>query len=346
VAFVIGRCPPGLCGIGDYTACLAKALRLVGVEGCLINCGNWGLFHALAASRRLASNFDIVHIEYPSLGFGRKLGPQGLSLLRNCVITLHEISRTTVRRKLALLPFTLRAEHIIFTSSFERGFATRLFPWIEALSSVIPVGSNIAPCQNSYPRSLAEIVYFGLIMPGNGLEQVLDLGALIKAAGLPLTIRVIGGVAPQYVEYFDELRFKSTGLAFVWDRDLSEEEIAERLSRASIAYLPYPDGASERRTTLKAALLSGLSVVTNLGPNIPPELRETVRCCESSRHALEVIRALIESPGELSNMSRKAVEYGQRFSWERIAKQHLQIYDSVLSSKRPLAARQRLGALS
>ena len=344
IAFVVGPCPPGQCGIGDYTACLAKSLRSIGVEASLIDWEDWSVLQALRTSRRLAVKFDIVHIQYPSLGFGRKLGPQGLSLLQNCIVTIHEASRATIKRRLSLIPFTLRAEHIIFTSSFERCFAIRWFPWIEGFSSVIPVGSNIASFQSMCPRVCSEIVYFGLIMPGNGLEQVIELSKLIKAAGLPLIIRVIGGVALKHLDYFYELQSKTAALPIVWDRDLSEEEIAERLARASIAYLPYPDGASERRTTLKAALVSGLGVVTTGGRHTPVELERVVKLSQSPEEALATIRFLMENPDELSTMSSKAVEYSLRYSWECISKGHLKLYDSVFDARKRLIS--RAGALS
>jgi glycosyltransferase involved in cell wall biosynthesis len=334
VVLVTGPCPPGGCGVGDYTTCLGNALKASGIETHLITPGDWNLLGVFKLSRRLREQkFDIVHIEYPTVGFGTKLGPQGLSLLQRCVVTIHEASQTHILRKLALFPFTVRPEHIIFTSRFERRFATAWAPWIARVSSVIPVGSNVAVAAQKSPRSLNEIVYFGLIMPRKGLEQVLELGNRIRTAGLPLVVRIIGQAPLKHAAYFDELRLKATGLPIIWDQDLSEEQIAKRLARSTIAYLPYPDGASERRTTLKAALLSGLAVITTRSPHTPRDLGGVVRFCRNSEEALAAVNSLIQSPEETSRMAAKAVQYGQRYGWERIAKQHLRVYDSVLSKR-------------
>ena len=185
VALIIGVCPPGLCGVGDYTACLDKALRIRGVESHVIASEDWNVSSVLRVRRNLREhNFDIVHIEYPTVGFGARLGPQALSLLRGCVVTIHEASQRHFLRKLALFPFSVRPEHIIFTSSFERQFATKWAPWISSVSSVIPVGSNIGVGARKGPRNLSEVVYFGLIMPGKGVEKVVELSRLIKSAGL------------------------------------------------------------------------------------------------------------------------------------------------------------------
>lgn len=345
VALVTGPCPPGECGVGDYTNCLAKALQAANVDARVIRSGDWSLLGAFAMSKSLREQkFDVVHIEHPTVGFGKQLGAQGLSLLRRCVITIHEFSQWHIRRRLTLIPFAIRPEYTIFTNRFERQLATNWAPWIGRASSIIPVGSNIRPAAQKTPRALEEIVYFGLIIPRKELQQVLELGTLVKTAGLPLTIRVIGRVPLKHISYFEELKLKAQGLPITWDRDLDEEQTAKRLAGASIAYLPYTDGASDRRTTLKAALLSGLAVVTTRGPYTPDELQMAVRFCQNPREALAIVRSLVENPEEISKMAAKAVNYGQQYSWERIARLHLEVYESVLSRRRSGIKNQGLSA--
>src|ERR1700719_732282 len=212
VALVTGPCPPGECGVGEYTMCLGNALKASGVETRMITSGGWSLLGAFKTNSLLRKQkFDIVHIEYPTAGFGTKLGPQGLSLLRSCVITIHEASQRHILRKLALLPFAVRPEYMIFTNRFERRFAMTWAPWIACASSVIPVGSNIAVAAQGSSRTLTEIVHFGLIMPRKGLERVLELGSLITSAGLPLVVRIMGRVPLKHAAYFDDLRLKAAG---------------------------------------------------------------------------------------------------------------------------------------
>lgn len=334
VALVTGPCPPGGCGVGDYTMCLGNALNVSGIETHVITSGDWSLRGVFKVSRRFQEQkFDIVHIEYPTVGFGAKLGPQGLSLLQSCVVTIHEASQRHILRKLSLFPFTVRAEHIIFTSRFERRFAMRWAPWIARASSVIPVGSNIGVVSNNGSRALSEVVYFGLIAPRKGLEQVLELSMLIKSAGLPLTVRIIGKVPPKYADFHERLRSQSATLPIIWNHDLGEEQIAKMLAVSSIAYLPYPDGASERRATLKAMLQGGLAVITTRGPHTPRDLASVVKFCQSAEEALAAVCSLIGSPEERSKMVVKAVQYGRGCTWERIAKLHLEVYDSVLRKR-------------
>jgi glycosyltransferase involved in cell wall biosynthesis len=335
VALITGICPPGECGVGDYTACLDKALRAAGVESQVIASGDWNASSALGVRRSLREqNFDIVHIEYPTVGFGRRLGPQALSLLQSCVVTIHEASQRHLLRKLALLPFSVRPERIIFTSRFERQFGRTWAPWISRVSSVIPVGSNIIVGAGRGPRNLCEVVHFGLIMPGKGVEQVVELSRLIKSAGLSLKVRVIGKAPLRSVDYLERLRSETAHLPMIWDLDLSEEQVAEKLADASIAYLPYPDGASERRTTLKAALLNGVAVLTTRSSQTSHSLGRAVKFCATAQEALAVICHLLQHTEEITRMAATGVYSGKVYAWERIAELHLRVYQGVLSRSR------------
>jgi len=336
VALLTGSCPQGACGVGDYVALLADALNAIGIEGRMITSGDWRLSHALAMHRALrAQSFDVVQIHYPSLGFGARLGPQGIALLLNCVVSFHEASQSHPLRKLALLPFVVRAQHLIFFSSFERDFALSWAPWISGVSSIIPPPSNIRKFSSTGPRSLDEILCFSLIRPGRGHDDILKLASLIKAAGLGLRIRFVG--TPQsesFVPYFEALRQQSASLPIVWDSGLSEDEVARRFASSSIAYLPYPNGASELRSTLKTALLNELAVVTTRGDHTPQSLDGVVRFCATPEEALSTIRFLIDNPKERAILGDRAGEYVKEWTWERTASRHAEIYERLVRAQR------------
>ncbi len=339
VALVIGPCPPGTCGVGDYARSLAAALTASGADTRVIASGE-NLLGACRGSRALREqNFDITHIQYPTVGFGTKVGPFALSLLRSCVVTIHEASEAPISGKLSMVSFAFRSKHVVFTSEFERQFAVRWIPWIVGRSSVIPVGSNVPIGLTNRPRRFDEIVHFGLLHPGKGLEQVLELSSLIRAAGLPLVVRILGNVPPRYRTYYETLRSQAADLPVVWSLSLSEQEVAAKLSEASFAYLPYPGGATERRTTLKAALLNGLAVITTRGAHTPQSLETSVKFCQTAQEALRAICTLMNDREEIVRMAGNAVCSEQAQSWEQIARQHLIVYRDVLCGS---ASKQRV----
>ena len=333
-ALLCGPCPPGACGIGDYTVCLARALNQKGVQAHVISSGNWNLLGVIKREAGSGgANFDVLHIQYPTVGFGWALTPQGLALLQRCVVTIHEASRAHILRKLALLPFSIRPKQLIFTSEHERQFAIKWIPWISEVSCVIPITSNIIAVEEPSNRSLDEILYFGLIMPRKGLESVIALGELLKASGLSFRIRIMGSSPPKYAAYFEELKSKASTLPIIWDHDLSEHEVAKRLASSSIAYLPYPDGVSERRATFKAALLNGVTVITTRGQHTPSSFGEIVSFCANPKEALAAAQFLSENPAQRAKLADRAGTYARQFTWDSIAEAHLALYQRILSAE-------------
>jgi glycosyltransferase involved in cell wall biosynthesis len=334
IALVAGCCPTDRCGVGDYTRSLADVLSAMGIETHVICSENWRLQNAFSLHSSLHKlNPDLVHIQYPTAGFGPKLGPQGLALLRRCVITLHEVSQARFLRKLAMFPFSLRPKHLIFPSDFERRFAVRWAPWISPLSSVIAIPSNIRAAVPQGARNVNEVTYFGLIMPNKGLDDVVKLGALIQCKRLPLRVRVIGKAPTKHMAYFEELRSASSTLPIIWDDGLSEGEVAEKLASSSVAYLPYPDGVSERRATFKAALVNGLAVITTRGLQTPLDLEGLVRFCRNPEEALVAALSLFQNPQERARLAQKGAYYVRQFSWERIGELHSLVYEEILRGK-------------
>jgi glycosyltransferase involved in cell wall biosynthesis len=335
IVLVRGICETGACGVGDYAQRLAHALRSLGVEAELMSEGRWGLLDIRSASESVDRlNPDIIHIQYPTAGFGHKLGPQLFVTGRSSVVTLHEASQSHILRKLSLYPFTLRAQHLIFTSEYERIFAKKWAPWIARISSVIPIGSNIDAVPNSVAQRSHEVAYFGLIMPGKGLEEILKLAYLIQSVGSTLKLRVIGKASSKHEAYFERLRLRSAELPIIWDAELNNDQVATRLAGCSVAYLPFPDGASDRRSTLKAMLASGVAVVTTRSSHTPTSLESVVRFANSVEDSYAVIERLMNDRQEREKLRDKAIEYMRQFTWDRIASLHLHVYESVQATLR------------
>src|SRR4051794_20890610 len=116
VTFISGSLPPEPCGVGDFTAKLVQALRDLGVTVSVIHGEDWtvaGVGNILRCIQE--SRPDIIHIQYPTRGFEKHLGPHLLALRVKSVVTLHEASQVHPLRTLSLLAFTMRS-HLVFTT--------------------------------------------------------------------------------------------------------------------------------------------------------------------------------------------------------------------------------------
>jgi glycosyltransferase involved in cell wall biosynthesis len=329
VVLVTGSAPPDVCGIGDYTRSLALALQKAGLPVEVFCHRHWGLRGTSEAIRRLLVEDCIVHIQYPTVGYGYSLGPQISALFTQSLVTLHEFSLAHPLRKLSLLPFTLRCPYIVMTSEFEKRSLASKMPWVQRRIRVIPIGSNIPPPQTLTAERQMRIAYFGLIMPRKGLEEFIEFSRLVRAKGLDWDVVIIGKAHPRHVAYAKSLMESSLAYRLHWILDRSPEEVSDLLSRTRLAYLPFPDGASERRGSLKAAFTSGLPCITTRSEQTPEELTGSVVFAAAPADALEVALRLMAATEEREHLSQGALKYSQRFRWERIAEAHVRLYQEL-----------------
>jgi glycosyltransferase involved in cell wall biosynthesis len=327
VILVTGSAPPDACGIGDYTSSLAAALQSAGQDVELFCHREWNLAGTSKALRKmLRTRNALVHMQYPSLGYGYSLGPQLCLLARRGIVTIHEFSLAHPLRKLSLFPFTLRSSRIVMTSDFEKTALIEKMPWASNRILVIPIGSNVYP--NGAPQMEREqsVAYFGLITPRKGLEDFLEFARLVRARNLSWNLLAIGRIYPGQESYAQSLMSSFTAHKVELILDRSSDEVSKLLSKAGLAYLPFPDGASERRGSLKAALAAGLPCITTCSEQTPLQLAQSVVMAASPLEAVEVGSRLLASQSERSQLSRRAKEYARQFSWETIAALHIDMY--------------------
>jgi glycosyltransferase involved in cell wall biosynthesis len=265
------------------------------------------------------------------LGFGYHLGPQLLSALLPTVVTIHEVTQAHLLRRLSLYPFSLRSQKVIFTTEAERDYAIGWCPWISGKETVIPIGSNI-PVSAEPQRARNNIIgYFGLIRPLKGLEQVIEASALLHARNSDLRMRVIGKLVPGREAYYSSLRQKSASLPIEWCIGADDAEASALIASCEFAYLPFPDGASERRASLIAFLEAGACIVTTRGEQTPRFIDDAVRFAKNPADAIEIVDALNADQQTMLLLQANAKRAAQRFSWQQIAQRHAELYASVLN---------------
>lgn len=334
IAMVTGSYPPNVCGAGDYTERLVTSLQQRGLSVEVITGGGWGLCDAPGVLKRINTcGADLTHLQYPTVGYGRRLGPQLIAALQRGIVTIHEASQTHIVRQLSLVPL-LWSRHLVFTNVFEQAYVGGLAPWVRTRSTVIPIGSNVSVGRADGERRLDEIIYFGLIRPAKGLEQVLDLAGLLKSRASGVTVRIVGLALSEHAGYLDMLRRKSSDLPIIWNLGLSDEEAAKVLARTAIAYVPFPDGASERRGSLLALLANGVATVTTRGAQTPPVLSSAVEFAASPIEAASMLESLRHDDVRRTSLSEQGTRYAAGFSWPDIADQHIRLYQSVFAQRR------------
>src|SRR5215469_562681 len=326
VIMLTGSAPPEACGVGDYTSALVSALASAGFSAEMLCHKEWDIGGTRKIIERLSREKDaLLHIQYPTFGYGYSLGPQLSSLARRSVVTLHEFSLAHVLRKISLLPFTLRSARVVMTAEFERRMLTRAMPWAKEKITLIPIGSNIP---SSDPASLAcvpRVLYHGMIMPRKGLEEWLALAKLAHERNAGWEFVAIGKIPPTHAQYAESLVRGSSGLPVKWVLDRSEGEVAALFSKGGVVYLPFVDGASDRRGSLKAVLAAGLPTITTESEQTPESLKNAAVFAPDAEAAFDCAREVMGSVEERARLQRAALEYSQVFRWEKIAEAHIRM---------------------
>jgi glycosyltransferase involved in cell wall biosynthesis len=239
------------------------------------------------------------------------------------VVTLHEFSIFRFYRWPWFAPFAYAAAGCVFTSAAERDVFMRRMPGMRARNTIIPIGSNIprgAPTIRD-PRS---VCYFGLLMPGKGLEAFLDLAELLHAKSGGWRAILIGAAASGSEAYARGIVDRAASLQVAVHIGLAARDIANLLQGITYAYLPGPGGITERRGAVLAALENGVKVVGPMGEAAPDWLLACVLAAVSPAQAADQLTRPRASPP-----ADAGTRVPNSASWQSIAEQHTALYEKI-----------------
>ncbi|EFO33035.1 glycosyl transferase, group 1 family [Roseibium sp. TrichSKD4] len=333
VALVCGTRTPGKCGVGDYSNCLADALRAEGVSVEQIEMKNWSLLQASQYKSLLAdSAADLVHVQYPSLGYKRSILPAvtgHLGLKIPTLVTLHEFQVYRAYWRFIFAPIATGTSARVFTRSDELDRFAKTYPARKGQDVVIPIGSNI-PKAEDITRKSATVAFFGLFWPGKGLEQFLEFAILAKSRGIdPSSISVIGAPVQGKDRFHAQIREKSRDIGFNLYESRSPDEVARLLAEHEFAYLPFPTGADERRGSMAAVLVNGCKLLTTFGNATPQWIKTIAQEVSSPADALRVVtQPEVFKEGDIS-YPKNFADVQARYDWRVIARRHIELYETL-----------------
>jgi len=333
ILMVNARLTPFGGAIAQYTDGLCEALgEIADLEIDRLQLADWGRRAWPEARKALRlSSPDLVHIQYPMTAYGHSVVPHLMALRWRSAVTLHEASALGAVRAIAALgPLLARAPLVLVSSDFERRWLARRLPLAASRLRVVAVGNSVgvAPTGQRVPD---RVVTFGTLRPWRGLETVLDFAELVRDHGLPWEVRVVGASTPDQARFAGELHQRGENLGVRFTGALPADEVAKELAAATVGYFPFPDGASERHSSLIAALANGLPVVATVGERTPPELAEVVYPSTSPASALTAVAELLADAGKRSSLSEAGRHYAERCSWPAIAARHRELYGQVVA---------------
>jgi len=350
------------CGVGDYTEGLARSLAgrddvevaVLTSRSAVATDENLQLFavaerwdlRELPRILRVVRNWqpDIVHIQYPTQGYGRGLVPQLLPLACrlagfNVTQTWHEYRRhVTVRALLWLLMEVPLPGGVVFVrprfeetmpSLLRRALRRKTRVFIPNASSVPLVRLTpgaVEATRRKYARpSAGVVVFFGFIHPEKGVEQLFEIAQPDKHQ-----LVIIGELRPD-----DAYHTKIAALAasepwagrVTMTNFLPAEEVGRVLAAADAVVLPFVAGGGEWNTSIHGARIQGTFVLTT----------------SIDAHGFDVeSNTYFARPGDVADMRSALAQYiGRRGTsgallaesrWESISDAHIALYSKLVAA--------------
>lgn len=362
---ITGSYPPEKCGVGDYTHQLSVSLAALpnaDVSVLTLGCVN-SEFEQGVTVHRCVPNWslrtlptllgilkkvrpDIVHIQYPTQGYGFAGLPWLLPLLgrmsgARVVQTWHErFNRRDFLKFLAMV--FVPGQIIVVRDAWQRQFKG-LFGLLISLRHpvCIKLASNI-------PRSIATqasiddvrlkfgaegrrlIVFFGFVHPLKRIELLFDIAN-------PDTdqLVIIGNIGDQF-EYAARIE------ALIVEKNWYERarlvgfidkiEVADCLKAADALILPFQHGATEGNASILAGIEQGTFVLTT-STSAAGYDSETNIYYAPVDGLMEMQQALNKYAGFKRNV---AAQNGDVFDWGTIAARHFELYEALVGHRTSL----------
>lgn len=359
VLLVTGSFPPGRCGVGDYSFRLARALAAnpeieVGVltsvsaeAGPIFTdfevfpvIDKWRPTQALKIVNVIRGwRPDLVHIQYPTQGYGKAFLPWLLPLIcfsmgKKVVQTWHEIYGLRSAPKLALqavvpggLVVVRRGFKENINALLRWAFWNKKYAFIKSVSA-IPKSALSGEEKERMKRQFLRrkkrlIVFFGFVYPHKGIDLLFEIAD-------PESDQIVIAGEITDSEYGRQiLTAASTG---PWKDSvtiagfLPPDEVAGLLAVADAVILPFRNGGGEWNTSIQGAVLQGTFVVTTSLTARGYDVESNVYYARPD--AVDEMKSALNTYA-----GRRRVHGGDidKHDWRQIANQHLSLYTSVLS---------------
>lgn len=345
------------CGVGDYCHSLAKALVQHSINQVAILTSNvdgiatqedlkvfaalnsWKLIEAVKVLKVLREwSPDIVHIQYPTQGYGKGLLPLFLPLLSflmgaKVIQTWHEGARLSHAPEL-LIKSIVPSGIVVVRSNFRKKLHSLLrwtlwgkrFVFISNASAIpkaeLDENQKILLKKKYLKQQSRLIVFFGFVYPEKGVEQLFEIAnPAIDQIVIAGDIDSAGGYKQEVVKLAsgDIWCGKATITGF-----MAATDIADLLSIADAVILPFRKGGGEWNTSIHGAVLNKALVITTSLSQSGYDRKRNIYYAHPNN--IEQLRFA------LSMYSGRRREYDveiDRDEWRRIADEHCLFYESA-----------------
>lgn len=340
--------------VGDYTIILSKSL------GADIKIIRGSIFKWFISVFGVFAKYRIIHIQYPSEGWGISIKPGFIPAVvrkmfskkeKQLVLTLHEWASAHPLRKISIIPIIWASDKIVFVDSIQResfnnSIVAKIF---KGSTEVIPIGNNvdlhkveageIAGFRESIGNPDILIGYFGFIYSSKQPKKMVDILKHLLAKGIDAKIIMAGDYQPDHIQekenflkYIDDCLGNDKNSLFYLGYVDDSKILAKIIKSTDLVLALYDDGVSARRSSFWYAVDCGVPVITT-SPISPLDAETAGKIMELQRGNHLHMFHKDESAEEIAQwISEHRLEHrsGEPMSesWEKVSEMHRNFYDS------------------
>lgn len=355
---VVSTFPPTRCGIGrfasSFVSSIAAADPSVDIEVIRLQCDRGARVArgrvvmevdpnsdvGIRAAIRHLNQCTVAVIQHEFGIFGGDDGSTVVDLVAGlqvpAVVVLHTVlSNPTPRQRGIVEELSRRAVVVVMCESAAR-ILDRHYSVATSSVEVISHGAQWqAQPLNHQPRR--ELVTWGLLGPGKGIERSLQAVALLRDIDPPVRYRIIGRTHPTvaarhgfgYRRLLEDLA-ESLGInhlvEFV-DRYVSDEELFDLVSRSDVVVVPYDNQDQVSSGVITEAMGIGRPVVATRFPYSEELLAPGPGLIvdHDPESLAAAIRTLVEDPVSYRAAAEAATRLSSRLSWSSVAERYLRL---------------------
>ena len=368
ILVINGSASPLKCGVGYYGEALVAALahsahvEVLTTEGLgqtipgasqVHHIANWKISRLGAITSLIKSaKPDIVHIQYPAVGYKRELGINLLPLWLRLssrklpvIVTLHEYYGSVLLGKIRDLITVFAAHKVIVSNEYDRDALPRL---IRRKTVIVPIGHNFkrAPKNRAAYESFMQqaglspneptIAYFGFVNASKGVDVLVQAASQIKAQVLILADLNPSDPYQQKIRSLVEAANQQGAHIYVAGF-LENTILSQVLQECLLFVLAQPLPLTAKTSTAISAVEHGLVLVSTAArqPRYNfPYINDKNAALLSRATESEIARVcneLLVNP-QKANQLRNNPELLNYFAWETIAQKHIELYDAIATS--------------
>ena len=350
--------PPTVCGLATFSSALERELTYLGHQVDIVRVDDGsvgprgddsvagvlrrGSRHSIRSAAGLLSRADVAIIQHEYGIFGGADGDEVVDVLKAltvpAVVVLHTVPAQPSGHQADLLIeiCELAAVVVVMTESARDRLTRTYYPIDEEKVVTIPHGALVPSVGNvpaaSYSTPSGQLLTWGLLGPGKGVEHAIDAVAALKRRGRSLRYTVAGVTHPK-VEAREGDRYRNSlveraqrsGVAADVTFDDTYRGVMRMtrfIASASIVVLPYESVDQVTSGVLVDSIAAGRPVIATAFPHAEELLGSGAGIVVPHRDPMALAEAIDRAttdPALLRSMTNEARRLAPSLSWHAVA---------------------------